>query len=512
MTSTQEILMAYGSRRVSHASLCALAVLAVAPAAALAQPRITNLRELTGYDSVAVSDLSRDGSVAVGHYNANATAYPQPFRWSADRGFEALRVPGYLFPYTVLTSSNGRYLVASTSMGPVSLLIRWGPDGEAFFVDSLSPCGVISTIGVSDDGRTIVYVGRCRSNGPWIWREGEGTIELASPACSAFDVGSVEPASLFFVGGTMCNSVQSPIWARPGASGAFNLPPHATGGFASGVSTNGRFVVGEVDFPGSVPARWTDFGPPELLPLAPGSVRGYAQHVSDDGGVVVGVCVTPDYYAHTVRWTAEGGTRYLETELTDLGVEIPTYFVGFPDAMSADGSALASYSVVVQGLPCTSVPRIVSQPVDSPTCFFDLATLHVEAEGLGFERYQWQGLTDDGAWRDLNEVDFPLFFYSGDQSPTLRMALLESWIARDYRCIVSNNCGSAISQPAAIRFRSRDLNQDGHNDAAEVALLINVIAGGPNPQGIDPDINNDGAADQLDIAALVNWIAGGGCP
>ncbi|MFA6046652.1 MAG: hypothetical protein WC718_16830, partial [Phycisphaerales bacterium] len=57
-----------------------------------------------------------------------------------------------------------------------------------------------------------------------------------------------------------------------------------------------------------------------------------------------------------------------------------------------------------------------------------------------------------------------------------------------------------------------DLNQDGNADQGDVDYLINVVAGGANPNGIDPDFNGDGNADSSDIDALINAIAGGGCP
>jgi cytochrome c peroxidase len=57
-----------------------------------------------------------------------------------------------------------------------------------------------------------------------------------------------------------------------------------------------------------------------------------------------------------------------------------------------------------------------------------------------------------------------------------------------------------------------DVNLDGNADQDDVAYLVNVIAGGPNPAGIDPDFNRDGNVDQDDYAALVNVIAGAPCP
>jgi len=57
-----------------------------------------------------------------------------------------------------------------------------------------------------------------------------------------------------------------------------------------------------------------------------------------------------------------------------------------------------------------------------------------------------------------------------------------------------------------------DINQDGAADQGDVDYLINVIAGGENPNNATPDFNNDGASDQGDIDALINVVAGGQCP
>ncbi|MBI1190445.1 MAG: hypothetical protein GC200_07185 [Tepidisphaera sp.] len=57
-----------------------------------------------------------------------------------------------------------------------------------------------------------------------------------------------------------------------------------------------------------------------------------------------------------------------------------------------------------------------------------------------------------------------------------------------------------------------DVNQDGVADQGDVDYLINVIAGGENPTGIDADFNGDGVADQGDVDAIINVIAGGPCP
>lgn len=57
-----------------------------------------------------------------------------------------------------------------------------------------------------------------------------------------------------------------------------------------------------------------------------------------------------------------------------------------------------------------------------------------------------------------------------------------------------------------------DVNQDGNADQSDVAYLVTVVSGGPNPTGINPDFNIDGNVDQADVDALLNVVAGGDCP
>lgn len=90
----------------------------------------------------------------------------------------------------------------------------------------------------------------------------------------------------------------------------------------------------------------------------------------------------------------------------------------------------------------------------------------------------------------------------------------------DNKLYVAGSFVNAGGQPAnriAIRTScvgtcNADVNQDGNADQGDVDYLINVVAGGANPTGIDPDFNHDGNADQADVDALINVVAGGACP
>lgn len=57
-----------------------------------------------------------------------------------------------------------------------------------------------------------------------------------------------------------------------------------------------------------------------------------------------------------------------------------------------------------------------------------------------------------------------------------------------------------------------DVNQDGNTDQTDIEYFINVVAGGPNPTGIDSDFNQDGNVDSGDTEAMIIVVAGGACP
>lgn len=104
---------------------------------------------------------------------------------------------------------------------------------------------------------------------------------------------------------------------------------------------------------------------------------------------------------------------------------------------------------------------------------------------------------------------------TGVSTPLLTLAGVQAADAGDFDCIVSSSCGTAFSQAALLSIASccnPDMNQDGNADQGDIDYLVNVVAGGANPTGIDPDFNRDGNVDQGDIASLVDVVAGGACP
>lgn len=106
---------------------------------------------------------------------------------------------------------------------------------------------------------------------------------------------------------------------------------------------------------------------------------------------------------------------------------------------------------------------------------------------------------------------------SGATQAMLTIAGVRCADAGDYWCTITNSCGVVATQPARLGIAGcggcdADLTQDGNVDQDDLAALVEVIAGGPNPWSLNADFNRDGVNDQADVQALVTTIAGGPCP
>jgi FtsP/CotA-like multicopper oxidase with cupredoxin domain len=154
---------------------------------------------------------------------------------------------------------------------------------------------------------------------------------------------------------------------------------------------------------------------------------------------------------------------------------------------------------------------ILSQPRDLTRGYGESASITVEATGAGTLRYQWR---KGGV--DLANGPTPWgSTISGVTSAALTISNLRPEDAGGYSCIVRDDCGPMTTRSAALTISPTcdpDLNADGNADQDDVAYLINVVAGGPNPTNRDPDFNRDGNIDQDDIRSLIDVVAGGPCP
>jgi hypothetical protein len=181
---------------------------------------------------------------------------------------------------------------------------------------------------------------------------------------------------------------------------------------------------------------------------------------------------------------------------------------------------------------------IVTQPQSASVCPTGSSIFEVEASGVGPFTYQWQLAypSAPGGWLDI--VDGPIFVEGANKGTFSGATTLRGrwdgeysdgrqpgyWSTSGFtRCIVSNSCGSTISEAATLTASQCDC-LDFNNDAVfpdnqDLIDFLSVFAGAPCPTDPplgpgcnDLDYNNDGIfPDNQDVADFVTAFAGGSC-
>jgi hypothetical protein len=172
-------------------------------------------------------------------------------------------------------------------------------------------------------------------------------------------------------------------------------------------------------------------------------------------------------------------------------------------------------------VPCEP-PRLNLGPVSDPDFIASTTDhpygviLNTFASGTWPLTYQWQKRDPaSGDWSDLvnDEPCFqsyaPTFDYKAVHSPQLRVGFLSGVWAGDYRCVVSNACGTLITPPATIgsTFCAADFNADGGVDGSDVEAFFAAWAAGDHMA----DVNQDGGVDGSDVEGFFNAWGAGGC-
>lgn len=135
------------------------------------------------------------------------------------------------------------------------------------------------------------------------------------------------------------------------------------------------------------------------------------------------------------------------------------------------------------------------------------AKFSVNAAGPTHQTYQWQVESAPGTWTSIADGEMPgVGVASGTTTPTLTIMSITRGSA--FRCVVSNPCGSATSQPTHLVFDGAaccpgDANRDRLINAADVLGMLGAM-GSKVPAGSGSDFNTDGVIDQQDLEALLN--------
>ena len=154
-------------------------------------------------------------------------------------------------------------------------------------------------------------------------------------------------------------------------------------------------------------------------------------------------------------------------------------------------------------------PVFLDQPDDAAALAGQTVSFTAAAEGDAPLTWYFDGVAlADGPRPDGSVI-------SGQGTAALTISNLQPGNAGPYAAQATTPCGTGQSRVARLSVSpgcDPDINGDGSPDQDDVAALVSILAGGPNPSGRDPDFNRDGNADQADAAALIGVLAGSTCP
>jgi len=190
-----------------------------------------------------------------------------------------------------------------------------------------------------------------------------------------------------------------------------------------------------------------------------------------------------------------------------------------------DGGNSNNGTIFALAIPCTAL-SILSHPATAASCPSSAATFSVAASGTTpAYQWQWQPAGPSTAWAALtngintNNQATPTFNVSGAATPTVNISSI-SGVGGNFRCIVTNACGSVTSNVATLTVLnpsdpaciicptcSADYNQDGGVTGDDVAAFFNDYEAGTGCA----DTNVDGGITGDDIAAFFVAFEAGGC-
>jgi hypothetical protein len=244
--------------------------------------------------------------------------------------------------------------------------------------------------------------------------------------------------------------------------------------------------------------------------------------------------------------TVNGGVpmdlgAYLSSQGLSLPMPISSPVGNAVHSMSDDGTKF-TFTVVDSSSPClTTWPLMladltnpacvparvhfspVSQVVPAPTSLE--IVLNVFASGSWPLTYQWQKETAPGTWTDLTDdncgtVNPALYDVHSSNTMQLRLGYQGTYnqYPGSYRCVVTDECGSATSGVAVISTTacgSADFNCDGATGTdADIESFFACLSGNcpAAPCASSADFNGDGASGtDADIEAFFRVLSGGPC-
>ncbi|MFZ4575408.1 MAG: hypothetical protein ACOYN0_13495 [Phycisphaerales bacterium] len=190
----------------------------------------------------------------------------------------------------------------------------------------------------------------------------------------------------------------------------------------------------------------------------------------------------------TYRWRKNGTPLLAGT--TAWGTTITGVFTSRLTLANPHVQDLAAYDcVITNGCGTTTtqvaalvpgvIPNEVIPPADVQVCTRGEVTLSVGWLGSNPATFQWQAEfpAGSGAWTDLSDGDLSRTFVEGAQTRFLTVGAqagqtMNDFVQTDYRCIITNTCGSTTSSVGSIRLCIGDYDCSGSPDSDDVIAFF----------------------------------------
>lgn len=180
------------------------------------------------------------------------------------------------------------------------------------------------------------------------------------------------------------------------------------------------------------------------------------------------------------------------------------------------GGNTGSLNAETWEFPCS--PPITTQPSSQTTCPSGTATFTVTVAGTNPFTYQWQWQPAGAAtaWATLAEGNnaeiggVPVVHATNVGAATLEVRPLAAYInfaPRDFRCIVSNPCGSVTINDVALTVCHADMTCDGSVDINDLLTFLAAFETGSLIADLDNGTRGGTPDGGVDVSDLLFFLA-----
>lgn len=369
--------------------------------------------------------------------------------------------------------------------------------GSAASWIDLTPAGATDSIASAISGD--VQVGNASFAGGLprasLWRGSAATwIDLSPPGSYSSSALGVRGDTQVGTAGFQNEGEVAGLWRGSGASWVRLGPPRVMASSSAATCVYGNQQGGTVFSAEMTPQASVWSGSAESwVNLSP----GWSSFVYGIGrGTQVGIRYQG--VSRAAKWTSSEASyedlhQYLPADYA-AGASVASAIAFFPDSTYIVGSAQyrgsSRYDTVVWIGPATPC-FLVSDPNGAIHCPRDAGSSHLQVSAtgyLGVLRYQW---LRDGVAIDVSQ---------NPSAATADLVVTGGGAAGEYRCVLTDDCGSVTSGPATVSVCFAEFNCDGFLDFFDYDDFVAAFESG------DPaaDVNGDAFLDFFDYTDFVS--------